>query len=78
MLILTRKSGESIIIGDDIKITVVNIEGSQVRLGVDAPRDITVHRQEVYDRIVQENKMATQFKSQDFKSLASNLKKKSP
>ncbi len=77
MLILTRKIGESIVIGDDIKITVVNIEGSQVRLGINAPRSIAVHREEVYERIVEENKMAVNFKSQDFKSLASNLKSKS-
>jgi len=51
MLILTRRPGESLIIGDDIKITVLGVKGNQVRLGVDAPQYITVHREEVYNRI---------------------------
>ena len=54
MLILTRKVGESLIIGDHIITTVLNIKGNQVRLGVDAPREITVHREEVYNRIQEE------------------------
>lgn len=51
MLVLTRKIGESIIIGEDIKITVTDIHGRQVRLGVEAPRDIPIYRMEVYERI---------------------------
>ena len=54
MLILTRKKGESLIIGDDINVTVLGIRGNQVRIGVDAPRDVAVHRQEIYDRIREE------------------------
>ena len=55
MLILTRKSGETIRIGDDIAVSVVEIRGNQVRLGISAPRHVTVHRQEVYELIQQQN-----------------------
>jgi len=58
MLILTRRAGESIMIGDDIVITVVESGRDQVRLGVDAPRSIAVHRHEVYAAISQENEAA--------------------
>ena len=51
MLILTRKIGESLIIGDDIEITVLSVRGNQVKLGVNAPKEIAVHRQEIYERI---------------------------
>ncbi len=58
MLILTRKTGESIVIGDDVVVTIVESSRDQVRLGVDAPRSVTVHRQEVYAQISQENEAA--------------------
>jgi len=51
MLILTRRVGESLRIGDDVSVTVLGIKGSQVRIGVSAPKTISVHREEVYDRI---------------------------
>lgn len=51
MLILTRKVGETVLIGDDISITVLSIRGSQVKLGVNAPKDVSVHREEIYQRI---------------------------
>lgn len=51
MLILTRKIGESLLIGDKVEITVLNIRGSQVKLGVKAPKEIAVHREEIYQRI---------------------------
>lgn len=54
MLILTRRVGESVIIGDDITLTVLGVRGHQVRLGVDAPKDVSVHREEIYQRIQQE------------------------
>ncbi|MEY8205961.1 MAG: carbon storage regulator CsrA [Bermanella sp.] len=54
MLALTRKIGSKIIIGDDISITVLGVSGNQVRLGVDAPKPVTVHREEIYQRIQDE------------------------
>ena len=58
MLVLTRKVNQSIIIGDDIKIVVVDVRGDQVKLGIQAPKDISVHREEIYADIQQENKRA--------------------
>ncbi|MBW2064599.1 MAG: carbon storage regulator CsrA [Deltaproteobacteria bacterium] len=55
MLILTRKLGERITVGDDIVITLLDIKGSQVKLGIEAPRHISIHRQEIYERIREEN-----------------------
>ncbi|VVO21891.1 carbon storage regulator CsrA [Pseudomonas fluorescens] len=51
MLILTRKPGETIRINDDISITVLGVSGQQVRLGIEAPKEVTVHREEIYQRI---------------------------
>ncbi|EEX50778.1 TPA: carbon storage regulator CsrA [Pasteurella multocida] len=53
MLILTRKVGESLLIGDDISITILNIRGNQVKIGIKAPKDVSVHREEIYQRIKQ-------------------------
>ena len=53
MLILTRKVGESVLIGDDISITVLSVRGNQVKLGVQAPKEVSVHRVEIYQRILQ-------------------------
>ena len=54
MLILTRRVGETLMVGDDVTVTVLGVKGNQVRIGVNAPKDIAVHREEIYDRIKQE------------------------
>ena len=55
MLILTRRVGETVVIGDEVQVTVLGVKGNQVRLGVNAPCDVSVHRQEIYDRIRNEH-----------------------
>ena len=75
MLILTRKIGESIHIGTEIKVTIVNIDGGQVRVGIDAPREVIVHREEVYNRIMAENKAAQAGATVDLRKIAQNWKK---
>ena len=58
MLILTRRVGEAIMIGDDTKVVVLSVQGSQVRVGIDAPSDVTVHREEIYERIQRERQQS--------------------
>lgn len=58
MLILTRRTGETIMVGDDITVTVLDIKSNQVRIGIAAPRQVSVHREEVYRRIKEENRGA--------------------
>ena len=57
MLILTRRVGETLVIGDDVRVTVLGVRGNQVRVGVNAPKDVAVHREEIYQRIQSEKKM---------------------
>ncbi len=54
MLILTRRVGETLMVGDEVTVTVLGVKGNQVRLGVNAPRDVAVHREEIYERIKKE------------------------
>ena len=76
MLILTRKLGESINIGEDIKISVLGIHGRQVRIGIDAPLDVVVHREEIYVKIQEENRKASKSISNDFKGMVKMIKGK--
>lgn len=58
MLILTRRVGETLMVGDDVTVTVLGVKGNQVRIGVDAPKDVSVHREEIYRRIQREKELA--------------------
>ncbi|MBL6753777.1 MAG: carbon storage regulator CsrA [Proteobacteria bacterium] len=57
MLILTRRIGETLMIGDDVTVTVLGVKGNQVRIGVNAPKDVAVHREEIYERIAGEQEV---------------------
>lgn len=64
MLILTRRVGETLMIGDDVSVTVLGVKGNQVRIGVNAPRDVSVHREEIYDRIRHEKEGGSESKGE--------------
>ena len=76
MLVLSRKKDEVIVVGDDIEITLVDIRGDQVKIGVSAPRSVSIHRKEIYDAIQSENKAAAQATKTSVASLAEALRKK--
>lgn len=63
MLVLSRKKGQSIMIGEDIEISVVDIQGDQIRLGINAPRNVSIHRKEVFLEIQEENRKAAEIKA---------------
>jgi carbon storage regulator len=69
VLVLSRQRDQTIKIGDDIEVTVVDIRGDKVRLGINAPKEISVHRKEVYDAIRRENRAAAQVKPEDLPGL---------
>jgi len=69
MLVLTRRLGESIWINDDIRIVIQSIRGNQVRVGIEAPKEMVVHREEIYQKIHQENKQAVSADSSEMKTV---------
>ncbi len=69
MLVLTRKIGESIQINDDIRLTILSVQGQNVKVGVKAPKSVIIHREEIYEKIVEENKRAAQVNLQDAEKL---------
>lgn len=73
MLILTRKLGEQINIGDDITVTLLEVKGTQVKLGIEAPKDISIHRKEIYERIREENLKSSEVDLSDLSEAASML-----
>ncbi len=73
MLVLTRKIGDGIIIDDNIKIQIIEIKGGGIRIGIDAPREKKIYRQEVYDRMCLENREALQWDMNDLDALSNNL-----
>jgi carbon storage regulator len=76
MLVLTRKEGEGFLIGDDIKIKIIGIKGNTIRIGIEAPQTKKIYRQEVYDRISQENLEAAQWNIADLELLNPNISPK--
>jgi carbon storage regulator len=78
VLVLTRKLGESIVIGNHIRVTVLDMQGKQIRLGIEAPTEVSVHRGEVYERIEAENRLAADTVHADLRKLTQVVKRKSP
>ena len=76
MLILTRRLGESITIGNDIKVSVLGIHGRQVRIGIDAPANVIVHREEIYVKVQEENKKAAKSIKDDLFGVVGLIKEK--
>lgn len=76
MLVLSRQRDETIMIGDEIELTIVDIRGDKVRIGIKAPSEIPVHRKEVYDAIKRENEQAAHLSKNDVPSLAGRVKVK--
>jgi len=77
MLVLTRRLGETIVIGDDIVIKIVDIHGKQIRVGIEAPSEVSVYRGEIYERIMLENKAAAGAAG-DFKTVSESIRKLIP
>jgi len=78
MLILTRKLGEQITIGNDIVISLLEIKGAQVKLGIEAPKGISIHRQEIYERIRRENLISSAVTASDLSEAATLLQTNRP
>ncbi len=71
MLILTRRPGESLYVGEDIRITILGLQGKQIKIGLDVPNDMTVYREEVYKRVTEENRLAIETSNEDLLKVAS-------
>ena len=78
MLVLTRRAGQSIVIGHDITVTVLDVRGDQVRLGINAPRSVDVHREEVFLELQRANRSAAELPSNALSNLGSLVKKPNP
>lgn len=76
MLVLSRKKDEVIVVGDNIEITIVDVRGDQVKVGVNAPRSVSIHRKEIYDAIQNENRAAAQSSGMQMGALAEALRKR--
>lgn len=76
MLVLTRKKGQSLMIGHDIELSIIDIQGDQVRIGIDAPKSVTIHRKEIYEEIRRENLSAVAGKETDISALNLKFRKK--
>lgn len=76
MLVLTRKKGQSLMIGHDIELSVIDIQGDQVRIGINAPKNVTIHRKEIFEEIKKENLSAVAGKETNIQVLNEKLKKK--
>ncbi len=76
MLVLSRKVGESVIIQGSIKITVLEISGNQIKLGFEAPEDVFIYRQEIYEKVIKENKNASMIERKSLKGFAEKLVRK--
>jgi carbon storage regulator len=70
MLILTRRAGQSLYVGDNIRVTVLGIQGKQVKIGLELPEDMAVYRDEVYQRVMEENRMAFETSNEDLLTAA--------
>jgi len=75
MLVLGRRPGENIRIGDDIKVIVLEVRGGQIKLGIEAPLEIAVHREEIYERIQRQNRRAASIAPADLTEVAQQLRK---
>jgi len=76
MLVLTRKKGQSLMIGHDIELSIIDIQGDQVRIGINAPKNVAVHRKEIYEEIRKENLSAIAGKNTDIQALNQKFRKK--
>jgi carbon storage regulator len=56
MLVLTRRVGETLVVGNDVSVTILGVKGNQIRIGINAPKDVTIHREEIYERIRREQR----------------------